>query len=252
MSGRSNKPLHQRLRLTKKNLRLRDKVNRDNRRKFGSPRKGYITPGEQIFVPSAGWSPRTAIRNKVEKSMGVVGDKVRSVHWPTIKKIPADRHVAWPNFKKEERRRKREWVERKKYSGRKWPIAAATMGREELIAADQPPSIIPPERPLTVNTTETPTVIDIEPEMDREEEKENRYAMTRYDPDEEEEEEEAEREGCTNCSISGGRKTKRRRKKLRRKKLRRKKLRRTKRRRKTRRSTKRRVKKRPKRKSRKI
>ncbi len=75
MSGRSNKPLHQRLRLSKKNLRLRAKVDRDNREKFGSPREGYVTPAYDIFVPSSQWSPRTFIRNKVKKSIGDVGKK---------------------------------------------------------------------------------------------------------------------------------------------------------------------------------
>ena len=76
MSGRSNKPLHQRLRLSKKICGCDLRSDRDNREKFGSPREGYVTPAYDIFVPIAGWSPRTFIRNKVEKSIGDVSGKI--------------------------------------------------------------------------------------------------------------------------------------------------------------------------------
>ena len=209
MSGRSNKPLHQRLRLTKKNLRLRAKVDRDNREKFGSPRKGYITPAYDIFVPSAGWSPRTFIRNKVEKSIGDVGKKAHNLHHPTLK-AKADRHVYGLNFTTTQNTKDellRRHLAATKYSGKKWPKVLTTKAREEK------------ESKETKETKETnqPT----EPVID------NQF-------------EDDVKGRCTNCTMQGGRKTKRRRKKLRR----------TKRRRKTRR-TKRRVKKHRKRKTRK-
>jgi hypothetical protein len=202
MSGRSNKPLHQRLRLSKKNLRLRAKVDRDNREKFGSPRKGYITPAYDIFVPSAGWSPRTFIRNKVEKSIGDVGKKAQNLHHPTLK-VKADRHVYGQNFKTTQKDIKDELLRRHlaatKYSGKKWQMKSKE----------------------TKETKETNQPTEPEPAID------NQF-------------EDDVKGRCTNCTVQGGRKTKRRRKKLRR----------TKRRRKTRR-TKRRVKKHRKRKTRK-
>jgi hypothetical protein len=121
MSGRSNKPLHQRLRLSKKNLRLRAKVDRDNREKFGSPREGYVTPAYDIFVPSSQWSPRTFIRNKVKKSIGDVGKKALNLHHPTLK-VKADRHVYGQNFKTTQKDIKDELLRRHlaatKYSGK--------------------------------------------------------------------------------------------------------------------------------------
>ena len=247
MSGRSNKPLHQRLRLTKKNLRLRAKVDRDNREKFGSPRKGYITPAYDIFVPSAGWSPRTFIRNKVEKSIGDAGKKALNLHHPTLK-VKADRHVYGQNFKTTQKDIKDELLRRHlaatKYSGKKWQmksketketketkeknrkiLAAATAAAE---FQDYSRSLSLPQQTLTTNQPTAPedTVIDIKPAID------NQF-----------EDEKSER--CDNCTVQGGRKTKRRRKKLHRKTRRRKT-----RRRKTRR-TKRRVKKHRKRKTRK-
>ena len=211
MSGRSNKPLHQRLRLSKKNLRLRAKVDRDNREKFGSPREGYVTPAYDIFVPSAGWSPRTFIRNKVEKSIGDVGKKAQNLHHPTLK-VKADRHVYGQNFKTTQKDIKDELLRRHlaatKYSGPKWQMKSKET--KETKETNQPTE---PEQEHTV--------IDIEPAID------NQF-------------EDGVKGRCSDCRISGGRKTKRRRKKLRR----------TKRRRKTRR-TKRRVKKHRKRKTRK-
>ena len=211
MSGRSNKPLHQRLRLSKKNLRLRAKVDRDNREKFGSPRKGYVTPAYDIFVPSAGWSPRTFIRNKVEKSIGDVGKKAQNLHHPTLK-VKADRHVYGQNFKTTQKDIKDELLRRHlaatKYSGKKWQMKSKET--KETKETNQPTE---PEQEHTV--------IDIDPAID------NQF-------------EDGVKGRCSDCRISGGRKTKRRRKKLRR----------TKRRRKTRR-TKRRVKKHRKRKTRK-
>ena len=218
MSGRSNKPLHQRLRLSKKNLRLRAKVDRDNREKFGSPRKGYVTPAYDIFVPSAGWSPRTFIRNKVEKSIGDAGKKALNLHHPTLK-VKADRHVYGQNFKTTQKDIKDELLRRHlaatKYSGKKWQMKSKET--KETKETNQPTE--PEQEPED-------TVIDIEPAID------NQF-----------EDEESER--CDNCTVQGGRKTKRRRKKLHRKTRRRKT-----RRRKTRR-TKRRVKKHRKRKTRK-
>ena len=208
MSGRSNKPLHQRLRLSKKNLRLRAKVDRDNREKFGSPREGYVTPAYDIFVPSSQWSPRTFIRNKVKKSIGDVGKKALNLHHPTLK-VKADRHVYGQNFKTTQKDIKDELLRRHlaatKYSGKKWQMKS-----KETKETNQPTAPEPEH-----------TVIDIEPAID------NQF-----------EDEESER--CDNCTVQGGRKTKRRRKKLHRKTRRRK-----------RRRTKRRVKKHRKRKTRK-
>jgi len=216
MSGRSNKPLHQRLRLSKKNLRLRAKVDRDNREKFGSPRKGYVTPAYDIFVPSSQWSPRTFIRNKVEKSIGDVGKKAQNLHHPTLK-VKADRHVYGQNFKTTQKDIKDELLRRHlaatKYSGKKWQMKSKET--KETKETNQPTE---PEQEHTV--------IDIDPAMD------NQF-------------EDGVKGRCSDCRISGGRKTKRRRKKLHRKTRRRKT-----RRRKTRR-TKRRVKKHRKRKTRK-
>ena len=227
MSGRSNKPLHQRLRLSKKNLRLRAKVDRDNREKFGSPREGYVTPAYDIFVPSSQWSPRTFIRNKVEKSIGDAGKMALNLHHPTLK-VKADRHVYGQNFKTTQKDIKDELLRRHlaatKYSGKKWQMKSKET--KETKETNQPTE---PEQEHTV--------IDIDPEANA---TENLLARTRYVPGMDNQFEDGVKGRCSDCRISGGRKTKRRRKKLRR----------TKRRRKTRR-TKRRVKKHRKRKTRK-
>lgn len=77
------KPVHEVLRLTRKNLRYRDTVHSEERKRLGSP-KGYISPAKKIYRFSSKNSPRTQNINFVNSALNMKGVMENQNNQPTM------------------------------------------------------------------------------------------------------------------------------------------------------------------------
>ena len=138
-SQRKTKPLHEVLRLTKKNLRKRDTLHSSETKRLGSP-KGYIPPAEKIYRFSSKNSPRTQTINFVNSALDLKGVMKNQIHRPTMPSVPDKKLLPWTFDKPPPP------VQNEKYTGKTYKVRSEDIKERTSSNEPGPPPIVQKSR----------------------------------------------------------------------------------------------------------
>ena len=133
------KPLHEVLRLTRKNLRHRNTLHSSETKRLGSP-KGYIPPAEKIYRFSSKNSPRTQNINFVNSAINMKGVMENQNNQPTMAPVP-DKKLLPFTFDKPPPP-----VQNEKYTGKKWEALSEDIKERTSSNEPGPPPIVQKSR----------------------------------------------------------------------------------------------------------